>query len=86
MLKEYDIELFIDEDKCLDFESWGSVVFITINNSKGYYSFDVVGNKIEYEDDTLIEWSNRYQLLTYIRDDNENRIRLSLLKDVNIRL
>lgn len=86
MLKEYDIELFINEDKCLDFESWGSVVFITINNSKGYYFFDVVGNKIEYEDDTLIEWSNHYQLLTYIRDDNENRIRLSLLKDVNIRL
>ena len=83
MLKEYDIELFIDEDKCLDFESWGSVVFITINNSKGYYSFDVVGNKIEYEDDTLIEWSNRYQLLTYIRDDNLILFSLSSLIYVN---
>lgn len=83
MLKEYDIELFIDEDKCLDFESWGPVVFVTLKNSKGYYSFDAVGNKIEYEDDILIEWSNRYRLLTYFRDDNENRISLSFLKDIN---
>ena len=83
MLKEYGIGLFIDENKCLDYDSWGTVVFVTLKNQKGYYFFDVVGNKIEYEDDILIEWSNHYRLLTHIRDDNEKRIRLSLFKDIN---
>lgn len=80
MLKEYDIGLFINEDKCLAFEDWGSMVFVNLKNSKGYYFFNVVGNKIEYEDDILIEWTNHYQLISYIRDDNENEIRLSLSK------
>lgn len=85
MLKEYDIELFINEDKCLGFEDWGSMVFIALKNSKGYYFFNVVGNKIEYEDDVLIEWSKHYTLVSYIRDDNDNEIRLSLLKGIKIK-
>ncbi len=86
MFKEYDIELFINEDKCLDYDDWGSMVFVTLKNSKGYYFFNVVGNKIEYEDDILIEWSNHYQLVTYISDDNGRNFKTILKCYGNYRL